>query len=119
MTALQATLDCAVVTVFDVWVENAYHHCRNEDGEYDRFIGYTVLAKSVDCDGFISTYGYTAGNEDRLLEVCDDYAKVNTFVGRIIERGRINSTRYWVCLSCEDSAALPDYVTNPHRPEYN
>src|SRR5208282_3310047 len=41
MTALQATLDCAVVTVFDVWVENAYHHCRNEDGEYDRFIGYT------------------------------------------------------------------------------
>ena len=119
MTALQATLDCAVVPVFDAWVENSYRRVNAEDGAYEVFNGYTVLARSVDGDGFISTYGYTAGAEDRLLAVCDDYDKALVFVGRIIERGRINSTRYWVCLGCEDSAALPDYVTNPGRPEYN
>jgi hypothetical protein len=25
----------------------------------------------------------------------------------------------WLCVGCADPDALPDYVTDPHRPEFN
>ncbi len=35
MTALQATLDCAIVPVFDVWVENSYRRVNADCAGYN------------------------------------------------------------------------------------
>ena|SRR5271157_3996687 len=110
------------VAVCDVFVDNYYGRGRNEDGAFEYLAGYVVFAKRITFDGLVEVYGFSGcvGNNDlSYLHVFDDKAEAEAFVGRVKDRGFIKAAAYWWLADITDPNELPDYVTNPGRPEYN
>lgn len=112
------------VTVGEVFEVPAYRTVRTEEGSYEVRDGFNVIAYSEVRDDIRVCFLYV-GDFDR--SDANDYApaynfanesKAAAFVGRVKDSGRIDTT-YWYAYKEENIMALPDYVLNPHRPEYN
>lgn len=97
----------------------AYRRVRNEDGAYDAFIGYNVLAASTDDEGYVSTFVYVGRIREAGAYVFSDLEAAQRFIARVESAGCIDADGYWDCVGVTHRDELPDYVTNWWRPEYN
>ncbi len=108
-----------VKLVSDVFVEAAYRRVNSEEGGYDAFAGWNVFVYVDGEDGLRDAYGYGGPDGTGALWVFSDEASADAFVAHIRKRGRFMRDDYWVHVGSTDSNALPDYVENYWRPEYN
>lgn len=104
------------IKTIDTWTEPAYCQVMSDEGPYEAHMGYNVMAKIV--HGKNSFYLIYRGTPDGSLPMVLGETVAERLVSRIKERGTIDPT-YWTFVANSDSEALPDYVLNPHRPEYN
>jgi hypothetical protein len=70
-----------------------------------------------DEDGVRIHYLYT-GRDPVLPVLFEQEAFADETVEAIRNHGSINP-KYWLDVNSDNIFALPDYVTNPHRPEYH
>jgi hypothetical protein len=105
-----------MINIYQVFDTAAYSRVESEEGAYDTCVGRNVIASALDSDGMIQRYLYTGGN-GQTPQVFTE-ADAATLVGRVKAAGFINE-RYWWNFESDDPNALPDYVLNPHREEYN
>jgi hypothetical protein len=54
-----------------------------------------------------------------LLMFFSNQQQVGVCVHFVKSIGNIDAEALWLCVGCADPDALPDYVTDPHRPEFN
>jgi hypothetical protein len=110
-----------VESVFEV---PAYHTVYSEEGAYEARGGYNVIAYSEVKDGcrlclfYVGPVDRNDSDEYSAPHEFNAEADVVGFVGRVKDRGWINS-EYWYAYESQPIDALPDYALNPHRPEYN
>jgi hypothetical protein len=104
--------------ISDVFQAPAYRRVNSEEGAYDVCCGSNVLAFGVpDEDGVRIHYLYT-GRDPVLPVLFEQEAFADETVEAIRNHGSINP-KYWLDVNSDNIFALPDYVTNPHRPEYH
>lgn len=101
--------------IYQVFKTPAYTRVRTEEGDYDAFSGYNIVA-SCENEVCCEDYLYTGGAE---FPVIFDSEGADKAVGQIEDKGSINADDYWDHINTRLKDALPDYVLNPHRPEYN
>jgi len=90
----------------------------SEEGAYDAQVGWNVIARSADHDGWTDWYIYS-GCDDGLPYLFASGADATAFVGRVKNAGCINAAAYWHCVESKHCDEVPDYAANWWRPEYN
>ncbi len=105
--------------VYEAFVVNAYRRVQSEEGAYDAHCGYNVCASSEDRDGYLHRFIYVSNTGLDGAYVFADLEAARRLVDRINAAGDIDAERYWDCYGCQHKDALPDYVENWWRPEYN
>ena len=110
----------------NVFEAKAYTRVYCEDGAYDACVGYNVFVRVVnEAEGYTDVYGYCGRRKHPGSEVFEPLHVFNTeedctkFVNRVLDRGSVNLDDFWVCVERSYHNAVPDYVTNWWRPEYN
>jgi hypothetical protein len=109
----------AGLSVADVFTAPAYRRVNAEDGAFEAYAGDNVIAKIVDADGHVHSFVYAGPTGGMLPYLFTSGIKAAAFVERVKAAGRINAAAYWFLADVRDPNELPDYVVNPHRPEYN
>lgn len=104
---------------FNFHVEDAYCQARNEEGSYDYKAGYNVFCELTYADGtrrHLFYIGREKGSQVPVLfrtkEAADRLCINATWKGSI-------RSECWHCYKIININDLPDYVTDPHRPEFN
>ena len=105
--------------ISDAWAEPAYRRVNSEEGAYDAFCGYNLLARVRTKDGYVETYLYTNGDEDGAAYVFPNQQQADLCTHLVKSKGSIDAEALWLCVGCADPDALPDYVTDPYRAEFN
>jgi len=104
--------------ISDVFEVPAYFQAYNEeDGErYEYRRGFNVIAYVTE-GRTRQTYLYTGRNCE--APICfENESFLEETLNTIKGHGSINPV-FWTHVNSEDLDALPDYVLNPHRAEYN
>ena len=104
--------------------QKAYYNVSNEDGCYEAHRGYNVFVNWVDEDNCRHEAVYVGRREHANSE---DYAPcvvfteddAESFVDYINSVGSVDIDGWWYWFSSMRCDGMPDYVINPHRPEYN
>ena len=109
----------ACLPVCDVFTAPAYRNVHSEEGDYEAFCGYNLFAKVKIEGGYIETYLFTDGDKDGAAYVFPDEAKADFCAHLIKCVGSITVPDLWVSVGCSHPDDLPDYVTDPYRPEFN
>ena len=105
--------------VCDVFVAPAYRNVKSEEGDYEAFCGYNLVAKVRDKNGCVSSHIYTNGNKDGACFVFPNHEGADLYAHLVERKGSIDADKYWVCVGCSHPDDLPDYVTDPYRAEFN
>jgi len=92
------------------YVEPNYAQINGEDGFYYAQRGYYVVAYTTDEFGNQVIWTHAT---DLFLTTKEAEAFISNVVGTDI------LATAWNCVSVSNPNDLPDYVTNPGRPEYN
>lgn len=109
--------------IYDCFHAHAYRHVNGEEGSYEAFAGFHVIA-SAEVDGLIHNYLFIGSNrkapegQHAWGHIFATLEAADRFVARVQSAGEVNLDR-WDLVGISDPNELPDYVTNPHRPEYN
>ena len=109
--------------IYACFIEVEYRRVSGEEGSYDAFAGYGVIAQA-EVDGLTHSYLFIGANrkapegQHAWAHIFGTREAAERFVARVQAAGEINLDR-WDLVQISDPNELPDYVTNPHRPEYN
>lgn len=100
----------------DCFLVPAYRYVQNEEGGYESFCGFNVVAYEKASQGVRRVWIYSGTSSSLPLPMEEKAAE--KLRDRVLEalEGR---PRYWYHSGSDDLTALPDYVTDPHRPEFN
>lgn len=109
----------ANLPVCDAFVAPAYRNVHSEEGDYEAFCGYNLFAKVKSKDGYIETYLYTSGDEYGAAYVFPNEAKACVYAQLVKSADYLPAPDLWVSVHCSHPDDLPDYVTDPYRPEFN
>ena len=101
----------------NAFYDRAYRWVNNEEGGYEAFCGYNVFVRNQDCDGYTFTWVYTAGGNGANVFETEDAAR--DFVSYVSREDYNLNDKFWECIEQSHPDDFPDYVINPHRPEYN
>jgi len=107
------------LTVHSVWAAYAYRQVNSEEGAYYAIAGHNVFVDLIDADGSVHVFVYGGPDNGGARYVFSDGAELDAFVARVKATARIKAAAYWLPVEVRDPNELPDYVVNPHRPEYN
>jgi hypothetical protein len=105
------------IKVATAFVEPAHRRVQSEEGPYDARCGYNVIARSeADKQGGVTEYIHTGGQG--IPSLFQDADRAQRLIADKAKTLGINPA-LWQAISSHNIHTLPDYVTNPHRPEYN
>jgi hypothetical protein len=108
-----------MTAIYSAFTAQAYRRVNSEDGAYDTCIGYNVFVKLPVVAGIVETYVFVGrGGQGKGAEVFDG-DDADALVARIIQAGSADLASEFDHVESVNVDELPDYVTNPHRPEYN
>jgi hypothetical protein len=102
---------CMLLVDCEVFKVDAYRTVRSEEGPYEAWAGYNVVARVLTEEGYND---YTLGIG---LPVLFGHADSDAVIDCLSRKGRINLGKWTLAEShCN---GLPDYVTDPGRREFN
>jgi hypothetical protein len=104
------------IKITDVFEAPAYVRVESEEGPYDARRGFNVLAYTT--EGRIRTTWLYTGRNCEAAICFENESFLHETLDAIRTNGSINP-EFWTAVNSEDLDALPDYVLNPHRMEYN
>lgn len=108
------------IEICDVFSVPAYFQAVSEEGErYEYQRGFNVIVYAMDPEHprVRDTFLYTGRNCEAAI-CFEGESFLQETLNAIRGKGSINPV-FWTHINSENLDALPDYVTNPHRPEYN